>query len=71
MDEDRKPEPEALHLGEELLLMDDGSVLPCVGWLDEDGEECDRFQATVGIAGTDEAGYYVFPVNMFEAETVH
>ena len=58
----RKPKgktltPIAINLDDQVLLCQEGVILPITNWIDEDGEDCEQEEATCFVAGTEEHGY--------------
>lgn len=47
---------DAVNVGQGLAIMSDGSLIPIVGHIGADGEECDKHEAVFCIAGPDANG---------------
>lgn len=61
---------EAVQLGERIVVLDGGIVLPITNLFDSDGDECEPDEAYTGVAGTDEYGWITFTVSD-EKDSIH
>ena len=66
----RKVVIEAVSLSRAEVVLADGSILPIVNWFDCDGDECDRGDAVVAVAGCDRFGWTAIDLDDFVFDTV-
>lgn len=66
-----KPAPvvELINLTSGYVLFSGGMVLPITAYIGADGNDCDRGDAIVCVAGSDEHGW--FTISVGEGETLH
>jgi len=65
----RKVVIEAVSLTRAEAVLADGSILPIVNWFDGDGDECDRGDAVVAVAGCDGFGWTTIDLDDFVFDT--
>lgn len=60
---------EAVSLARAEAVLDDGTILPIVNWFDSEGEECDRTDAVVAVAGSNWLGWTAIDLEDFTFDT--
>lgn len=66
--------PTAINHARDTILLSDGRIIPVVGLLDDEGDECDSYEdAVVIVAGTQLYGFWSIPKDMFSTvmSTLH
>jgi hypothetical protein len=62
--------PEHVTRDRRYLVLGNGTYLPVTNWVDADGEDCDPEDAVVGVAGSDDHGWWTFYFHICE-NTLH
>jgi hypothetical protein len=56
----------AINRAEGLALTDADEVVPITNWLDAEGDECERDEAVMALAGQDGIGWFSLVLDHFE-----
>lgn len=66
------PDCEAVCLANATVLLDNGDVIPVVGWFDSDGDDAEPNEAVACYAGPDRDGFwYSIDLSKFESGATH
>lgn len=61
----------AVNRTRSIAMLEDNMQIPVVHWFDEDGDDCEPPEAKVCVAGSEELGWWVVDLSLYQERVVH